>query len=238
MNLDFKIAIVTGASSGLGAAISESLVQNKTTVYGLARSSDKLYKMQSELGDLFKPVILDITDRTAVTSWIQNTFSENHRPDILINNAGTGVFGRIDEMKPKTWDVMINTNLTGMYNITAETVKLMRKTTDFSHIINIGSILGSVTRSEGAAYSATKFGIRGFSESLFKELRGDNIKVTCVNPGSIDTHFFEDSGIEPHRNMLQPKDIARTIIHILKTPDNMLINEITLRPLDPRKPKD
>lgn len=97
--------------------------------------------------------------------------------------------------------------------------------------------MGTVTRSEGAAYSATKFGIRGFSESLFKELRSDNIKVTCVNPGSIDTHFFETSGIESHRNMLQPKDIADTIIHILQTPENMLINEITLRPLNPGKPK-
>lgn len=238
MILESKIAIVTGAGSGLGAAISKSLVQSKTTVYGLARSSDKLQKVHLELGDQFRPVTLDITDRQAVISWFQNTFSENHMPDILINNAGTGVFGRIDEMKPEIWDIMINTNLTGMYNITAETVNLMRKTTGCSHIINIGSILGAVTRSEGAAYSATKFGVRGFSESLFKELRGDNIKVTCVNPGSIDTHFFEESGIESHTNMLQPKDIAHTIIHILETPDNMLINEITLRPLDPRKLKN
>jgi short-subunit dehydrogenase len=69
------------------------------------------------------------------------------------------------------------------------------------------------------------------SEALFKELRSYKIKVTCVNPGSIDTYFFEDSGIQPHKNMLQPKDIAAFIIHILETPDNFLVDEITLRPL-------
>lgn len=238
MNLDSKIAIVTGASSGLGASIAESLIQENSVVYGIGRNSSTLQKMKLKLGERFKPVILDLSQREEVKTWYHKTFSENLSPDILVNNAGSGVFGRIDEMEDKDWDNMININLTGMYNITSETVKLMRKTTDISHIINIGSILGTVTRSEGAAYSATKFGIRGFSESLFKELRGDNIKVTCVNPGSIDTRFFETSGIESHGNMLQPKDIAKTIIHILQTPDNMLINEITLRPLDPRKPKD
>lgn len=237
MNLDSKTAIVTGAGSGLGAAISEALISENVVVYGLARSGSALEKMNSRLGNRFKPVVLDITDRNGIKNWFSETFSDSFLPDILINNAGAGAFARIDEMEADVWDGMIQTNLTGMYNITAEAVRLMRTTNEFSHIINIGSILGSVTRAEGAAYSATKFGVSGFSDSLFKELRGDNIKVTCVNPGSIDTHFFETSGIESHTNMLQPGDIATTIIHVLKTPDNMLINELTIRPLNPKKPK-
>jgi short-subunit dehydrogenase len=104
------------------------------------------------------------------------------------------------------------------------------------HIINIGSILGKTTRAESAAYSATKFAMQGFSEALFKELRSDKIKVTCVNPGSIDTHFFEESGIIPHANMMQPKDIADLVLHLLETPDNLLVDEITLRPLIPNPP--
>jgi short-subunit dehydrogenase len=75
------------------------------------------------------------------------------------------------------------------------------------------------------------------SEALFKELRSYKIKVTCVNPGSIDTYFFEDSGIQPHKNMLQPKDIAAFIIHILETPENFLVDEITMRPLIPTEPQ-
>jgi len=232
-----KIAIVTGASSGLGAAIAKTLVAENATVYGLARNKERLERIEKEFGTSFIPVRLDLSDRSAVNTWVSKTFSRNHCPDILINNAGVGSFGKIDEIESETWDVMVNTNLTGMYNITSQVVKWMRKTVHPSHIVNIGSILGSVTRAEGAAYSATKFGIRGFSDSLFKELRGENIKVTLLNPGSIDTRFFESSGIESHKNMLQPNDIANTVLHVLKTPDNMLINEMTIRPLHPQKPK-
>lgn len=237
MEIHSKIAIVTGASSGLGAAMATALVKENAKVYGLARNKEGLESLKAEIGTTFIPVPLDISNRSAVNKWVSETFSADDIPDILINNAGAGSFGRIDEMGAATWDVMVNTNLTGMYNITSQVVKLMRATTEPSHIVNIGSILGSVTRAEGAAYSATKFGMRGFTDALFKEIRNDNIKVTLLNPGSIDTHFFESSGIEAHKNMLQADDIANTVLHILKTPDNMLISELTVRPLDPRKPK-
>lgn len=237
MEIHSKIAIVTGASSGLGAAMATALVKENAKVYGLARNKEGLESLKAEIGTTFIPVPLDISNRSAVNKWVSETFSADYIPDILINNAGAGSFGRIDEMGAATWDVMVNTNLTGMYNITSQVVKLMRATTEPSHIVNIGSILGSVTRAEGAAYSATKFGMRGFTDALFKEIRNDNIKVTLLNPGSIDTHFFESSGIEAHKNMLQADDIANTVLHILETPDNMLISELTVRPLDPRKPK-
>ncbi len=190
MEIHSKIAIVTGASSGLGAALATALVKEKAKVYGLARNKNALESLKAEIGTFFIPVPLDISDRNGVNSWVSETFSADYIPDILINNAGAGSFGRIDEMGAATWDVMVNTNLTGMYNITSQVVKLMRATTEPSHIVNIGSILGSVTRAEGAAYSATKFGMRGFSDALFKEIRNDNIKVTLLNPCSIDTHFF------------------------------------------------
>src|SRR5699024_10328774 len=133
---------------------------------------------------------------------------------------------------------MINTNLNGLYFVTAPLVALMKQKKSTSHIINIGSVLGKVGRPEGAAYCTTKFGVNGFSEALFKELRFDAIKVTCLNSGSIDTGFFKSSGVEPHHNMLQPRDLAETVIHLLKTPDNMLINELTVRPLNPKSPKN
>ena len=109
----------------------------------------------------------------------------------------------------------------------------MKSNPNTCHIINIGSILGKVARAESAAYSATKFAMQGFSEALFKELRSYKIKVTCVNPGSIETHFFKDSGITPDENMMQPKDIAALILNLIETPDNLLVDEITLRPLIP-----
>ncbi|MBA6153209.1 SDR family oxidoreductase [Gelidibacter maritimus] len=238
MKLDEKIAIVTGASSGLGAAISEALVQNGTQVYGLARNTQALSSLQQKLGAQFIPVSLDISDFETVKSWVNQTFSENKTPDILINNAGAGSFGKIDEMPSEEWHAMINTNLNGMYYITSQIAGLMKKKKEVSHIINIGSILGSMGRAESAAYCATKYGVQGFSDALFKELRFYNIKVTCFNPGSIATHFFESSGIAAHSNMLHPQDLANTLVHILQTPDNMLISDMTIRPLNPKTPEN
>ncbi len=237
MKIDKKIAVVTGASSGLGAAISKTLVEKGARVYGLARNKNSLDKLKKILGKNFTPVPLDISKDDAVSEWTAKTFSENLIPDILINNAGVGSFGKIDEISTAEWLAMVNTNLNGMYFITSRLVALMKQKKESSHIVNIGSILGTVARAEGAAYSTTKFGVQGFSEALFKELRLFNIKVTCLNPGSIDSGFFKSSGIEAHQNMLQPEDIAHTLIHILETPDNMLINELTIRPLNPKKPE-
>lgn len=237
MNLTNKIAIVTGASRGLGAAIAKALVNEGTMVYGLARDSQALARLQKECRAKFVGVELDISDFEKVKEWLSNTFSGERVPDILINNAGSGGFGKIDEMPAEQWGAMINTNLNGMYFITSEVVKLMKAKSKSSHIVNIGSILGITTRSEGAAYSATKYAVNGFSDSLFKELRQFNIKVSCLNPGSIDTHFFKNSGIEPHGNMLQPDEIASTVVHVLKTPENMLISEMTIRPMNPKGPE-
>ena len=234
MEISQKIAVVTGASSGLGAAFSAALVAKGAIVYGLARNLDKLHTLQKQLGKTFVPVKMDITDQKAITTWVKNTFSDAHIPNILINNAGVGYFSKIDKLPLQHWHDMINTNLNGVFYMNSNIVPLMKKNNDSCHIINIGSILGKTTRPDSAAYSATKYGIQGFSEALSKELRTHNIKVTCVNLGSIETHFFEESGIESHSNMLQPKEIAAFIIYVLETPSNMLIDEITLRPLQPK----
>jgi NADP-dependent 3-hydroxy acid dehydrogenase YdfG len=231
-----KIAVVTGASSGLGAAIAEALCEKKVVVFGLARSRDKLASLHKKCGDHFRPVCIDITDEQAVQQWVKQTFSADFLPDILINNAGFGEFGKMDEMSSKTWLQMIQVNLNGTYFMTASLIPWLKKNIKHSHIINIGSVLGSMGKEEGSAYCASKFAVSGLSESLFKELRYDNIKVSLVNPGSIETDFLHTSGVEAHENMLQASDLADTIIHLLETPANLLISEITIRPLNPRKP--
>ena len=237
MNVDGKIAVITGASSGLGAALAKALIDKSAIVYGLARNEEKLRAIENKLGENFTPVVMDITKQEEIASWVSNTFSNSCFPDILINNAGAGYFTKIDKLSLEHWHEMINTNLNGAFYITSSIVPFMKKNQNTCHIINIGSILGKTTRAESAAYSATKYGMQGFSEALFKELRSYKIKVTCVNPGSIDTNFFEDSGIYPHRNMLQPKDISALIINVIETPDNFLVDEITVRPLIPNPPE-
>lgn len=237
MTLKNKIAVVTGANSGLGAALSEALIKKDTLVYGIARNQKKLNALQTLLGNKFIPISLDISKHEELESWVNATFNKDYLPDILINNAGAGIFTSVDDMSIHTWQQMIDTNLNGMFYITSLLVPFFKSNLQSSHIINIGSILGQVGKANASAYCTSKFGVQGFSKALYLELRVNNIKVTCVNPGSIDTSFFKSSGIHPHSNMLQPDSLADTIIHILETPDNMLIDEITIRPLDSRKPE-
>lgn len=236
MNLKGKIAIVTGASRGLGAALVKMLITEECIVYGIARDKSALDLLYAQLGDGFHSVPLDLTDEMELTNWMQHTFSQDYIPDILINNAGTGSFQAIDQTSTATWLSMIDINLNALFYITSQVAGWMKQKESSSHIINIGSILGKVGRNESTAYCTTKFGVRGFSEALFMELRHFNIKVTSVLPGSIETDFFKSSDVIAHQNMLQPSDIADTIAHVLKTPNNLLINEIELRPLNPKKP--
>jgi NADP-dependent 3-hydroxy acid dehydrogenase YdfG len=235
MQLTKTRAVVTGASSGLGCAITEALINEGASVYGLARNVEKLNEMHSELGGRMSPVRMDVTELQEVEEWVYQTFDDSSSPDILINNAGAGYFGKVDELPVVKWQQMIDTNLSGIFYLTRSIVPLMKKKATSSHIINIGSILSTLANPKMSAYCATKFGTRGFSEALFKELRYDGIKVSCINPGSIETDFFSESGIRKHSNMLQPKNIAETVVHLLKTPDNMLINYMTIRPLNPRR---
>jgi len=239
MDLKNKVAIVTGASSGIGAEFSRKLTDEGATVYGLARNIDRLQNLQNILGELFLPVKMDVTDHEKIASWVGKTFSDGKGPDILINNAGLGLFGPVDEMKLEDWETMMNVNVNGVFYLTRQIVPLMKRSDTHSHIINIASIAGMLGNPNLSGYNATKFAVRGFSEALFKELRYDKIKVSCMFPGSIATSFFDNAGgMDTHDNMMQPEDVADTLIHLLKTPDNLLINEIVMRPLNPKNPNE
>ncbi|MCW9708895.1 SDR family oxidoreductase [Fodinibius salsisoli] len=238
MELTSKTAVITGASSGIGTAFSQALIEKGVTVFGLARSSDKLEKIQQKLGDSFIPVTLDITNHDTIDQWVNKTFQQEY-PDILINNAGLGRFGDVDALPLDDWEAMISTNLSGVFYMCRQIVPKMKKNPNGCHIINIASIAGKIGNPQLSGYNASKFGVRGFSEALFKELRYDGIKVTCFCPGSIATNFFnEANNSESHANMMQPGEVADVLINILETPSNFLINEITMRPLNPKHPDE
>ena len=234
MNLRNKIAVVTGASSGLGSEFAQHLVSHGGRVYGLARRLNRLKSLEAEIGSEFKPVECDVTDEASV----KNAFSGMDRVDILINNAGLGRFAPIDVQSKEDWTIQMDTNLTGVYLCTRAAVPLMKaqnQQTGFGgHIVNIASVAGLVGNANLSAYNATKFGLRGFSEATMKELRGDGIKVTSICPGSVATEFGRVAGSSGAPNPMQPEDIASTVIHVLQSPDNYLISEVVMRPLRPR----
>jgi len=238
MDINAKITIVTGASSGIGLAFSKALINKGATVYGLARSTDKLQSIHNKLGEPFIPVTMDVTRNEAIEQWVNKTFSDSHQPDILINNAGLARFDNVDELPLEDWEAMINTNLSGVFYMTRKIVPFMKQNNSVCHIINIASIAGKVGNPQLSGYNASKFGIRGFSEALFKELRYDGIKVSCFYPGSIATNFFNSTNdTESHANMMQADEVANVLINVLETPDNFLINDITMRPLNPKPPE-
>lgn len=235
MNIKDKIAIISGAATGLGTAMSELLTKKGARVYGLAGNEQQLNALKAKLGELYVPVSLDVTDEAMVQQWVNKIFSDSHIPDILINNAEVAYLSTVDKLTSAKWQEMINTNLNGLFFLSSAIIPLMGQKAASSHIINIGPILEKVKTNKSAGYSAIRFAIQGFSEALAEELRNDGIKVTCINSCSTSTGFLENSGMVPHENMLHPEDIARLIVNVLETPGNMLIKELTLRPLQQRR---
>jgi NADP-dependent 3-hydroxy acid dehydrogenase YdfG len=238
MDLKDKITIVTGASSGLGKAFSKAFIQKESIVYGLARNGDKLEEIHQDYGNRFRPVVMDITDHEAIKDWIEQTFSNKYSPDVLVNNAGIAFFADVDELTLEQWHSMIDTNLNGTFYMTRNIVPFMKRNENICHIVNIASIAGQVAGPKMAGYNASKFAIRGFTRAIFKELRDEGIKVTSFCPGSSNTHFFDRiEGIQAHENMLSPSDIAGHLRNIIESPDNFLVDEVVMRPLNPEAPE-
>lgn len=238
MNIQDCVVTITGASSGLGRACSAELARRGAKVYGLARRTGRLDALEDELGSHFSGIECDVTIEEDVDGSVRRIHEEAGRIDVLINNAGLGRFGQVDEFPVAEWDLLMGTNLRGMFLCTRAVVPIMkgqnRENGFGGHIVNIASIAGLLGNPAIGAYNATKFGVRGFSESLMKELRDDGIKVSCVYPGSFETEFFEvaDAGMSP--NPMKASDVARSIVHLIDTPENYLVSEVVMRPLRPR----
>ena len=230
--------VVTGASAGLGRAFAQQLIARGSRVYGLARREAKLAKLRKELGEFFAPVCCDVTSEEQVLAAFSALADDPGQVDVLINNAGLGRFGPLSTLPTKSWALQIDTNLSGAFFCTRAVIPLMQTQNGRSgfggHIINIASIAGIIGNANISAYNATKFGLRGFSEALMKELRSDGIKVTSVCPGSVQTDFGRLAGSRGAQNPMHPEDIANTVVHILEGPDNYLISEVVMRPLRPR----
>lgn len=237
MHLPGRTALVTGASSGLGLAISRALVRRGATVIGLARRVPKLAEARAELGASFIPVACDVTDEEEVAGVFEKLTPSHGTIDILVNNAGLGRFGELDDLSLDDWDLMMDTNLRGVFLCTRAVMPGMKDQGARSgfggHIVNVASVAALLGNPRLGGYNATKFGLRGLSESLMKEVRSHGIKVTCIYPGSIETEFSDGAGIASSANPMTAEDVASTVVHVVETPDNYLISEVVMRPLKP-----
>ncbi len=237
MNVRNRVAIVTGASSGIGFAFAQRLAGKGAQVYGFARGLESLEDAGRKIGDAFHPIQCDVRSQESVHTAVQEVLVDAGRIDVLINNAGLGIFGPVDGLAVEDWDVQMETNLRGVFLCTRAVVPQMRSQNETSgfggHVVNIASIAGLLGNPNLSAYNASKFGVRGFSEAIMKELREDGIKVSCIYPGSIRTNFRSDSGSSSAKNPMTPDDVASTVLHVIETDDNYLISEVVMRPLRP-----
>ena len=234
MTLQDTVAVVTGASQGIGLALAQQLVSAGATVAGVARSADDLAAVADVLGDRFRPTPADVSDADAIGAAIDGVADDLGRLDILVNNAGLGRFGPVDALDLEAWRGQIDVNLSGAFYATRAAVPHL-KAGGGGHIVHVGSIAGIIGNAELSAYNASKFGLRGFAEATMKELRPHGIKTTYLAPGSVDTDFGAKAGQDdtnPHA--MSPESVAATIVHVLTAPDGTLISEVVLRPMGTR----
>ena len=231
MDLSGKTAIVTGPGKGIGRATVEALLARGAAVAGWGRTAP--VDLQHERFQFFE---CDVRDEHAVAEALTNTLRELS-PDVhvLVNNAGLGVAGPVDGFGTDDWKRMFDTNVHGTFYCARAVLPHMKRQ-QLGHIFNVASIAGTTGIENMAGYCASKFAVRGFSQALFKEVRNDGIKVTCINPGSTQTNFFDDiPGTTANDSMMSPADIASFIIYSLETPFNFHVVEAEMRPLQPNK---
>jgi 3-oxoacyl-[acyl-carrier protein] reductase len=233
-----RVAIVTGSTRGIGLATAHAMAAAGMGVVitgrGRADVDQAVAQVKAAAPSAPEPlgVVCDIQEPLACQGLVADTVAHFGRLDILVNNAGLGRFAKIQDMDPADWEVQIRTNLDGVFHTSQAAIPhLIRQGGGW--IFNIASLAGRNAFSGGVAYNATKFGLRGMTEAMMLDLREHNIRVTCIMPGSVNTHFF---GGEPGPEgdwKLAPEDIAKVIMDLLAFPDRALPSKIEIRPTRP-----
>ena len=237
MNLENKIAVVTGGTKGIGYSVAESLLKAGAAVFICARDKSELKRALERLSALGEVdgEVCDVRSEEQVRTMLDEAVRVFGGVDILINNAGVGIIGKtVEEMSADDFRQTLETNLFGVFYTCHYAIPLMKKRRG-GYIINISSLAGQNAHPKMAAYNASKFGLNGFSEALMQEVRPDDIKVTTICPGSVNTHF---GGEQPDANkawQLQPEDIAETVLNLLDMNPRALPSKIEIRPSKPEK---
>jgi NADP-dependent 3-hydroxy acid dehydrogenase YdfG len=241
--LDGKVAVITGASSGIGEATAETLTAEGASVVVAARReerlSDLVERINGENGGKALSVECDVTDEEQSHALIRRARDEFRRVDILVNNAGVMQLSNIQKGLSDEWRTMLEVNVLGLLYATDAAIGVMKEQGS-GHLVNISSLASRGTRPGLGVYSGTKMAVNGISESLRQELLEDNIRVTMVEPGAVETelpeHITDEEAREGLSTMLeqleplQAEDIANAIVYVVTQPQRVSINEVLIRP--------
>ena len=224
--------MVTGASKGIGLSVVKALLQQEGMKVAAWSRTAPDFKHEN-----LHFYSTDISKVNSVQESYKTTVKDLGVPSVLVNNAGLGYSALIEEMPVEQWEEMFAVNVNGLFYCSKAAIPDMKKAGE-GHIINIASLAGTAGSETLAGYCGTKFAVRGISEAMFKELRDYGIKVTCINPGSVQTNFFKRmDGSHGSSNKLQADDVTEAILYVLKSSANALPSEIDLRPLMPKGKK-
>jgi NAD(P)-dependent dehydrogenase (short-subunit alcohol dehydrogenase family) len=230
--LNGKIALVTGGGRGIGAAIARKLASLGANTIICGRTLAILQETARSIiaaGWQCESLPCDVTDLRSVEALATRVEKTFQRTDILVNNAGVGSFSTpLHQLPPEEWEMMMNTNLRGVYYAIRAFAPMMIRANG-GDIVNISSIAGKNALPNGAAYSASKWGLNGLSYSVAEELRGNNIRVSVVCPGSVDTELSPHTGRNKSR-MLCPDDVAHVVAMMVTQAPQSFASEIVLRP--------
>lgn len=239
-DLTGKRAVVTGASKGIGLEVARALLSQGTSVVLCARNQSQLARAMEDLragakGAKVAGQAADVSDAAAVADLFRLADRELGGLDILVNNAGLGVFRATAELTVEEWNQVIGANLSGAFYCSREALQRFQKAGG-GWVINISSLAGKNPFAGGAAYNASKFGLNGFTEAMMLDHRHDNVRVSYIMPGSVDTAFGRGEGGERKSNWkIAPEDIAEIVINVLRMPARTLISRVEVRPSRPQK---
>ena len=236
--LSTKRAIVTGGTRGIGRAITKSLLEAGCTVLFCGRSDQAVKSTLDDLRSQFGAKVFGQSADVSSLEDVEKLFVHGDEVmgglDILINNAGIGIFAKMADCAVDDWRRVIDVNLSGAFYCSKQAVPRMIKSGG-GYVVHIGSLAGKNPFATGAAYNASKFALNGFAEAMMLDHRYDNIRVTSILPGSVDTEFA-GSGTKSGSNWkIASQDIADMVIAVLRMPERTMVSKIEMRPSKPQK---
>lgn len=236
-----RVALVTGASAGIGQAIVESLCEGGLKVVGAARRAERLAGLGERFGDRFAGAVTDLRDVGAITAMFSQARERFGGVDVMVNNAGLGHASPLCDGDPETWREMLEVNVLALCVCTREAIADMRRRgVDDGHVIHVSSMAAHRVPPGSGVYSATKYAVRSLTEGLRQELRakGSGIRVSAISPGFVETEFAEhyhqsaEVAAETYGRfkVLDAADVANSVIYVLSQPAHVQIHDVLMRP--------
>ena len=233
--MENQVAVVTGGTRGIGRAIAERLLSEGLKVAICGRTQEGVDSALAELrghGESVFGVAADVAKLADVQRFFSAVNSRWGGFDVLVNNAGIGFFRSVADLTPEEWHQMIDLNLSGVYYCCHEAMPNFRKR-DGGYVINISSLAAKNPFAGGSGYNASKFGLNGFAEAMMLDHQQENVRVTSIMPGSVDTEF--GNGTPGAAWKIAPADIAEMVVALLRMPQRTLVSRVEMRPSRPPK---